>query len=600
MSGIKVCTKRGEVPTRKDPVHDAFSHDWNTISNIIERRIINLSNQNCVEVAKYINTMYETCMKTPSTGQIPTALLLASVNTPDNDSLFAQLKKLLVTKGGHVAVIDTGSNTSSARHIITSAVQQFTTRKDLSVGDGVDTTPPSNKGSPPNGFSDLDTQVTSDLVEGVKSLSLNTPRKISPKQSENTPVRQTPHSRASYHPARTAGPRSVARRGRRMTGMPGRSTPKSPATPKASAHPIKTRSGPLVIIIPAVEAISAPVLRDFIHITSIYLNSAQKRLPVCFVFGVSSTADLGFESRCDAQTLSRLAIKRFHMPPPSVFLQAALTELLHVPGFRASRGLMSFLIDSLYNCLDYSIEHLLKRYKLAMLTHYLTLPHAKLLAPLREAKAYVESLGDGEIARLLSMYPSLSHLKNSSNENKENEEAVSEGGEKPQTRDVLCEMLKRHWLTQLILPPILNWLLALFEHLSIRPMGSNLTDLYREWLSARLVNEGTFAQTVKLFKALDRTQVMASIDASIGNLQASMGVLVVAKSTIPPSDASPVAPTGTTRRRSLVEGVAGGACVLEDYRWKACLSEALEVLAHFKATVTDWRHRLATVSSQGE
>ncbi len=75
--------------------------------------------------------------------------------------------------------------------------------------------------------------------------------------------------------------------------------------------------------------IPACVLRDFVQITSIYLNeeSVGRGLPIYFVFGLSSTADLGLESRCDAQTLSRLAIRRFQMPQPSVFLQAALTEV---------------------------------------------------------------------------------------------------------------------------------------------------------------------------------------------------------------------------------------------------------------------------------
>ncbi len=76
--------------------------------------------------------------------------------------------------------------------------------------------------------------------------------------------------------------------------------------------------------------IPACVLRDFVQITSIYLNEerAGRGLPIYFVFGLSCTADLGLESRCDAQTLSRLAIRRFQMPQPSVFLQAALTEVL--------------------------------------------------------------------------------------------------------------------------------------------------------------------------------------------------------------------------------------------------------------------------------
>ncbi|VDM22493.1 unnamed protein product, partial [Hydatigera taeniaeformis] len=88
----------------------------------------------------------------------------------------------------------------------------------------------------------------------------------------------------------------------------------------------KSRTGPLVVVIPSVENVPANVLRRFVLITSTRVKT-RRGVPIFFVFGVTSTEDLVLESRCDAQTLSRLITKRFHMRPPSVFLDAIFAEV---------------------------------------------------------------------------------------------------------------------------------------------------------------------------------------------------------------------------------------------------------------------------------
>ncbi len=120
-----------------------------------------------------------------------------------------------------------------------------------------------------------------------------------------------------------------------------------------------------------------------------------------------------------------------------------------------------------------------------MLTHYQTLAHPQLLAPLPEAEAFINSLSSEEIAHLLSTYPSLLAMDASTLEREEDEEGKEndprqedepmdhEGGCTIQEK--LCTVVRSHWLTQLILPPVLKWLLTLFEHVSIRPMPSTVS-----------------------------------------------------------------------------------------------------------------------------
>ncbi len=106
--------------------------------------------------------------------------------------------------------------------------------------------------------------------------------------------------------------------------------------------------------------------------------------------------------------------------------------------------------------------------------------------------------------------------------------------------------------------------------------------------------KGPSSNQLSIFRVLDKTRVLASVDASIGNLTASIGLLVTA--TTPKTTCPSI---GTRRRRSLVEGLAGGPCLLDDERWKPILPEAIRVVTQFKDAVSDWRHRLAA-ASQGK
>uniref|UniRef100_A0A0V0JBZ7 Uncharacterized protein n=1 Tax=Schistocephalus solidus TaxID=70667 RepID=A0A0V0JBZ7_SCHSO len=285
-------------------------------------------------------------------------------------------------------------------------------------------------------------------------------------------------------------------------------------------------------------------------------------IPIRFVFGLSGAADLGLEVRCDATTLSRLAIKRFRTPSPTVFLQAALTEMLHIPGFRMSRSVLNFVIDSIYMCVDYSIENFLKRVKACMLSHYQNLQHPQLLKALDISSAYVLSLNHEELTELVSTYPSCAEIA---------AEAAADS-----LSDVFTECLKSHWLNQLLVPRILSWLLALFACLEIRPLASTLPDIYRNWLSGDLSTSPAFSQTLSLFKVLNKTRVITAVDSSLGSLMASIGLLSSVK-----CDTNPTA----VRMLSLA-----------DVRYKPLLSEAIAIIIQLKEVVASWRARLLEAS----
>nr|CDS23631.1 dna repair and recombination protein rad54 [Echinococcus granulosus] len=261
---------------------------------------------------------------------------------------------------------------------------------------------------------------------------------------------------------------------------------------------VKCHSVPLVVVIPAMENVPSNVLREFVWITSVRVKE-RRGPPIFFVFGITSTEDLVLESHCDAATLSCLTVKRFRMRRSSVFLDAVFTEV-------------------------------------AVLKHYLTLPHPQLLAPLEEAEKFLSSISDAELLRFLGTYPSLLSL------------------------------------------PV-NMEVDQSTHCVI-------AGLYCDWIAGRLIGEGI----VRRFRALPPTRVLSSIETSVGSITASLSVLQMGarqRRASPPPDKT------MRGERSTLGGVSGGEFPLNDPRWLPCLPQAICVLTELRNAVCKWRGRFA-------
>nr|VZI40899.1 unnamed protein product [Spirometra erinaceieuropaei] len=622
----------------------AFAQDWSIISKAIERRLSNLSLELSQSIANYV-------VKGPggvgvSTGQIPTSLLLASVNTPDHSALYAQVRELIIREGGFVASLESDTDISTARGIIAaiysqlySSTEPFSShlKQNSPIRKPTLDLPTSLKSTflaisqwynmcvLAHSSQPLE-KITVSAMDGNQSESSN--KKMVSKVSGGMSANQRPKPRKPLLPQTNNQPTETVMLKQKAAVTPSHchrkstlhqrksamqkkdevsTTPAAPAVSKRLSMPVSKSSSveaanspilrPLVIIIPAIEAISSAVLRDFIELAFLYSSSSSScaasefssdkencppgrqrmfgALPIRFVFGLSSSADLGLEVRCDATTLSRLAIKRFKTPPPSVFLQAALTEMIHTPGFRMSRAVLNFTIDSVYMCVDYSIENFLKRVKACMLSHYQNLRHPQLLQALDTASTYILNLNHEELIELASTYPSVAE--------------ISSEGTADTLGDRLIEYLKSHWLCQLLLPRIFSWVLALFACLEIRPVASTLPDLYRNWLSGDLSTSPGFSQTLSLFKVLNKTRVIAAVDSSLGSLMASIGLLSSVK-----SNSDPTVAADSADRNSLPGAV--GVLSLNDARYKAILPDAITILMQLKKAVASWRTRLLEAS----
>nr|CDS32630.1 origin recognition complex subunit 3 [Hymenolepis microstoma] len=495
---------------------------------------MNLSSEVCKNAKDHIFKTYEMLLGNSSSlspGLITTILMQTSVNIPDHMGMFHDLRRGICSMGGHVAIIEPGSNVSSAKSLFTLIVQKF-------LSDDEDF----NDSSSAQAFlKKLPPSLRSSLAAVSEWYYMDREPDISAHLQDlnlNTPV-------------------------------------KNPQAPKESV----LNKGPLVVVIPAIEKVPNHVLQKLVRVTSLYVQKQQnqRHLPIFFVFGLSSTEELALDTQFDAQTLACLAIRRFKLPPPAVFTKSLFDELFNIPGFRASRQVVRYLIQQIHNCMDFSVANLLNHYKLAMHKHYLTLRQPKFLAPIETLEKYIGSLKEENLSSILSEFRSFVYFK----EDQENKWAMSaianlvvHSLDDISPHNKLVSMLSVHWLLQLVLPFILKWVFVLFKDLHGYSENDYLSGLYCDWMAGRLLNK----ELIQTFNTLDAKHVITAIESSVCQLTASVDVLKSLESTEDLKEQS-------------------HSVFRDDPFWAPFLSPAISLLSELHSAANDWLHRLNAASS---
>nr|CDS24960.1 hypothetical protein EgrG_000045900 [Echinococcus granulosus] len=145
---------------------------------------------------------------------------------------------------------------------------------------------------------------------------------------------------------------------------------------------VKCHSGPLVVVIPAMDNVPSNVLRGFVWITSVRVKERRSPHPPFSSVLVSRALKI----------LSWSLTATLRLCPVSLAWVCSNTR----------NPFIAFLCAGI-SCVttDNSV---------AVLKHYLALPHPQLLAPLEEAEKFLSSISDAELLRFLGTYPSLLSL----------------------------------------------------------------------------------------------------------------------------------------------------------------------------------------------
>ncbi|CAH8610681.1 unnamed protein product [Schistosoma guineensis] len=558
--------------------YDQFLSVWKSIISRVEIQLRFLTSSVFTEVFNFIENSHTAWLSLHNSEtnslvnleQIPTALLLAGVNTPDHSVIYGHLKNLILESGGHVAVISPGANTTSVRSLVSLVVQQLSVdsyhqskrlRNDEDSDENSRVTLQDHKEPKYTSVKNFTSATRSSYLALVEWYYSGTKKYCGSSVSECNPEFKTPappttprsrsqrstsqpRSQKSHQlcPMSAASPRlsTPTRRNQRCSLHSNEvsNTLKSELADSISSSPgpgmlseLKQNSSllrPLVIILTEIESIPVQVLCDFIELTSLYvagqIRGRSCSLPITFVFGLSTIPEIGFEPRFSASILSRLTIRRFSVPSPSAFLNVVLKEIIQFPGLHPTYSVLNYLMDGLFLCLDYSVKNFLQRLKFCMLEHYLKTPHPELLQSPELAYKYLTSINSRDLAKIITLdYPSLANCvvdnTTTSTPTVSHPTLPIVNNSFPQTAqqtahrlvNKIVEHLENHLKLQYLIPYVLNWLLIIITPLSARPLGKNIGDLYRLWLKNGLVNAEEFNLTINLLGGVPKELLLNSV-----------------------------------------------------------------------------------------
>ncbi|CAL8092518.1 unnamed protein product [Calicophoron daubneyi] len=562
--------------------HELFADAWKTLVSEIESKQKLLSSEIFNDLRTFIDGSYQQWLRrsfdSAPDAQIPTALLLAGVNTPDHFLLYTRIRAFVLKSHGCLAVVNPGSNTLSLRALTSSVVRQMTTgssdKPDLGGSFYCDESeheedPSLAVGEEKLTLDDVLGQIAPSVRLTYLALTEWYHAKVASKRmvhrdDPTKPDSTTPHFRRSLsHPdnARRARPslfthRSVNRTvtTRRFTERQVLSNRKKitvkaeSRSPSSSPSPVRLKKspdiqdeeltklddrstrGPLVIILPQVESIPSQVLQDFIQLTSIYASGGGRgpsySLPLCLVFGLSTTPEAGLETRLTASTLGRLAMQRFTVPPPATFLESVLTQLIEFPGFHLSKSVLNYLLDSVFLCMDYSVQNFIQRVKFCMLEHYLRCPHPELMLPPDQARKHLSSLSVTELANTITLcYPSLADVNKDGRDVNSPPRLLSperehlSAGSRSILIDRIMEKIEMHWTVQYLVPHVLRWLMVIASPLANNPLGKSFSDIYRVWLGDNLAKSERYLMMINLLQGLSMRTMVDTLRAASGLLR---------------------------------------------------------------------------------
>ncbi|KAL3316373.1 hypothetical protein Ciccas_004972 [Cichlidogyrus casuarinus] len=250
----------------------------------------------------------------------------------------------------------------------------------------------------------------------------------------------------------------------------------------------------IVLMIPCVESIPSKVLSAFITTTANQLKELEHPLKISFLFGVASTVD-SFLDRLPNQAISHLAIKTFNTMKPLKLVHSVIEHIYTATvGFHPNQQILSFLIDDIFLCSDYSIKNFLTRFKFIALDHYSCpfFPHL-INVDSNKVSQYLSSLNKEETTQL---------YKN-----------VALPDQKPET---LLQSLKDQWILQLRAPILLHWIASIFSSVqsSNKCQLSTFIETYRLWLEDKLCPSTNWSRTMNSIASLSREAFVRLLECS--------------------------------------------------------------------------------------
>ena len=281
-------------------------------------------------------------------GEIPTAVLITGVNTPDHSVMFSNLDSMLKSKVTPLVARILTKDCSRISTLIASLVSQLTCvalPHEDEDGEEVATGP-------------------RNMVPVDIPIQLKAPARRKKSITMSTLVKWYNRKYSNSTQNSGASPRKKMKNDNVLNGS-------VDSESHMDLHCDRSTDKPLIIVmLEDAENISPGVLQDFICLCSSHLVS----LPIVLVMGIA-TAVTAIHQLLPSSVSSLLCMQKYQAPPASRYLSQLLDKIVMAPElpFKLGPKVFHFLLDIfLYH--DFSIMNFIMGFQHCMMEHYLNNP----------------------------------------------------------------------------------------------------------------------------------------------------------------------------------------------------------------------------------
>lgn len=254
----------------------------------------------------------------------------------------------------------------------------------------------------------------------------------------------------------------------------------------------------VIIIFEDIESFAVRPLQDFISMCSCYLS----QLPVIFIFGVATTL-AAVHGSLPKTVSSLLCMEKFQAPVPSEYLTRLLNEVVmtaDVP-FKLGPKVFEYLLDSfLFH--NFSILNFIKGLQFSILDHFFSYPFSYLCVTGDRSKDVAEILMSANPEEIRQIPSFMKHVEICT-ARKQKSLLLNDKLLKEEVGILLQEMHSYHKNFF----PILTCLHTLVRKLPKYPLGKQLRELYVLCLKNNIYESEAYSEAMNLLKFLSQDEL---------------------------------------------------------------------------------------------
>ncbi|XP_059144309.1 origin recognition complex subunit 3-like [Physella acuta] len=405
-------------------------------------------------------------------GEIPTAVLITGVNTPDHGVMFSNLNSMFKARVTPLVARIMSKDCSRVSMLVASVVQQLT---DITVS--------------------LDDDELCAEAAGLENESIleNTPVKLKKNIRHKKAVNMSTLVKWYGKTYSDSAVSTLAQIREKTT---------SPCKKKCGNSEVKTKvvenesskKKPLVILmLEDSENISSNVLQDFILLCSSYLSS----LPIVLVLGIA-TAVTAIHQLLPTSVSSLLCMEKFHAPPASRYLTQLMDKIIMTSDlpFKLGPKVFHFLLDIfLYH--DFSITNFIAGFKYSMTEHFLSNPLSLLCCYETDIANTVSRLTHSQLEDLRRHSAFMKYV-----EGTPGHEQIKLITDDNVTKIKISEQLQAMHDLHTRKFPSMRFLHCLGLNLPKHPLGKQIRELYSTCLSESVCESEGYKQTFNFLRIM--------------------------------------------------------------------------------------------------